>query len=944
VGEHEGQHYFSMELVTGRTLAELVREKPLPPRDAARLVQVIAEAVEFAHCRGVLHRDLKPSNVLLDAAGQPRITDFGLAKRLASDLTPRPSDLTLTGQVLGSPNFMPPEQAEPKRGPVTAASDVYSLGAILYHLLTGRPPFLAETFEETLLQLLHREPVAPRLLHPGVPADLETICLKCLAKEPAKRYATAQALADELSRFLRDEPILARPAGLAEKLWRWCRRQPAFAALWGGLVAALLGGIFGITWQWRRAEASAEDARREAERAEANAREARGAEANANEQLWRSLLAQARAERRTGEAGQRHGALKAVARAAAMRPSLELRNEALAALALPDLEFVPIWTNRYSVSVFDFSADQQRFAVATAGGRIRIFQTGDTSKEDVLPAVGGWAQRLWFSPDARFVAASYSTGSNVVWDAATKTKVLGWGPSSRLAVFTPDCRRLLIPRDSGSIHCVSMPDGRELWRCQARAGLWSPVVQLQQRYFAYHREGGREVEVRDLDSGERVRAFEHSSPVSCVAWSPDGQRLLVGLETGWIGEWEVNSDADPERWKAHDDAVVTLAFAPSGEWLVSSAWDSTVRLWKWSGRALAVTAHGYRLHHPRFSADARWLAGGTRHPLIGRFEVSNSTGFRRLLVPPSERRGAWSVDVSPDGQLVVAGYAEGLWILNLASGRVCGFQSVRDCRSVAFTPDGQSLLTCGEEGLARWRLERALPGNANEIRLGPRQGIRNGVLKYAAITADGRWAGAADFDRDRLVFHEINTPANQFKLTNHENAQFVAISSDGRWVASGSWYGSGVRIWDLSTRSLVRELPVNGSATVAFSPDSRLLASGSQRCQVWEVGSWRELHRTESTADMVLASAFSPDGRILAITKGRRSVQLLEPASGQVLAELEAPGAAPLSWLRFTPDGASLLALEWTRDIQVWDLRRLRAELAALKLDWESPPSPAGLK
>ena len=192
-------------------------------KQSAGWLKTIAEAIHYAHQRGTLHRDLKPSNILIDQNNQPRITDFGLAKRLAdnSSFDIRHSSLTLTGQVLGSPNFMPPEQAAGKRGQVGPHSDVYSLGAVFYHLLTARPPFLAETLSETLLQVQHADPIAPRLLNPAVPRDLETICLKCLEKEPRQRYATAQALADELGRFLNGEPVHARPVGPAGKAARW---------------------------------------------------------------------------------------------------------------------------------------------------------------------------------------------------------------------------------------------------------------------------------------------------------------------------------------------------------------------------------------------------------------------------------------------------------------------------------------------------------------------------------------------------------------------------------------------------------------------------------------------------------------------------------------------------------------------------------------------------
>src|SRR5512137_2648263 len=231
VGVHEGQPFFAMDYVGGPSLAQVVGHQPLPAPRAAGYLKTIAETVHYAHERGILHRDLKPSNVLIDEHDEPKVMDFGLAKRIEKD-----TELTLSGQVLGSPNYIPPEQAAAHRGLVGKRSDVYSLGAILYHLLTGRAPFAAPTAAETLQQVQTADPVSPTVLSPHLPRDLKTICLKCLEKEPARRYQTAQELAEELGRWLRGEPILARPVSRPEKAWRWCRRNPAIA----GLVAAVL--------------------------------------------------------------------------------------------------------------------------------------------------------------------------------------------------------------------------------------------------------------------------------------------------------------------------------------------------------------------------------------------------------------------------------------------------------------------------------------------------------------------------------------------------------------------------------------------------------------------------------------------------------------------------------------------------------------------------------
>jgi serine/threonine protein kinase/WD40 repeat protein len=233
IGQHEGQHYFSMAFVEGQSLSQKVATGPLPPREAAALLVKVCDAIEYAHRHDVIHRDLKPANILLDRAGNPRVTDFGLAKKLKDD-----SGLTGSGQIMGTPSYMPPEQAGGKRGEVGPAADVYALGATLYALLTGRPPFQAATAMDTLIQVINDEPVPPRRLNASIPLDLETICLKCLEKEPEGRYASAAAISEELTRFLDGEPILARPIGAPARFWRSCRRRPVVAGL-GAAVAGL---------------------------------------------------------------------------------------------------------------------------------------------------------------------------------------------------------------------------------------------------------------------------------------------------------------------------------------------------------------------------------------------------------------------------------------------------------------------------------------------------------------------------------------------------------------------------------------------------------------------------------------------------------------------------------------------------------------------------------
>src|SRR5579864_6208337 len=241
VGLHEGHSYFSMKLIDGGSLAALLSEFTADPRSAARLMISVARAVHHAHQRGVLHRDLKPSNILIDRAGLPHVSDFGLAKRVESD-----SELTQSGAILGSPPYMAPEQTTGRRGAVTTATDVYGLGAVLYATLTGRPPFQADSVMDTLEQVRQRAPEPPSGVNHKVERDLQTICLKCLDKEPQRRYASALELAEDLDRWLSGRPILARRAGLPERAWRWAHRNPAVAALSALAVLMMLGGMTGL--------------------------------------------------------------------------------------------------------------------------------------------------------------------------------------------------------------------------------------------------------------------------------------------------------------------------------------------------------------------------------------------------------------------------------------------------------------------------------------------------------------------------------------------------------------------------------------------------------------------------------------------------------------------------------------------------------------------------
>ncbi|MGZ8939028.1 MAG: WD40 repeat domain-containing serine/threonine protein kinase, partial [Limisphaerales bacterium] len=488
VGVHEGRHYFSMDYVEGRSLAQLVGQQPLAPARAARYVELVAAAIHYAHERGILHRDLKPSNVLIDANDQPRITDFGLARRLDGD-----SSLTMTGQVLGSPNFMPPEQAGGGRGKVGRPSDVYALGGILYYLLTARAPFQADSLEHTIAQVLNAEPVSPRLLNPSIPRDLETITLKCLEKEPSRRYQTGKELADELGRVLRHEPIQARPVNPPEKLWRWGRRKPALAGAFGLALVALVFGLAATSWQWRRAERIAGSERRERQRAEAG-------ESNAVRQIYIDQLNLAQAAWEQNNASRTRGLLDETASAPQRGFEWYYWQRQM------HLELLALRGHTGPILAVAYSPDGRRIVTGSADKTARVWDA-ETGQES-FPLEGHTAsvRSVAFSRDGQRIVTGSWDRTVRVWDAATGRhlrSIAANGKEVFSVAFSPDGQRIV--------------------------------------------SGGQEEKARvwDANSGNELFALEgHTNLVWAVAFSEDGQRIVTGSWDETAKVWDANTGGD----------------------------------------------------------------------------------------------------------------------------------------------------------------------------------------------------------------------------------------------------------------------------------------------------------------------------------------------------------------------------------------------------------------
>jgi serine/threonine protein kinase len=585
VGLHEGQHYLAMDFVDGPNLAQAISDSRFTIYDfhrTARCVRQIAEAVHYAHERGILHRDLKPSNILLDANDQPRVTDFGLAKRLVgTGSTPSdipspggegqgeggsnslakvtnavervPADLTLTGQVIGSPAYMPPEQASADHRRVGRSSDVYSLGAILYHLLTGRAPFQAATPAATMHQALHTDPLAPRLLQPGVPADLETICLKCLEKEPAKRYPTAQALADELNRFLHDEPIHARPVGRVEKAWRWCRRKPALAGLWAAMFLLLVAVFTGIALAGLRDAAT-----RRAEQREyfagitladnyvriGDIQRALDVLTNCPPRFrqweWGRLMYLCHQEIATFHTVTN---LKMAIVGGIDYARLIVNADQTRLVTVGEDGAATVWELRTGAKLFStggstnriidmaFSPDGQRLALLGNAGAVEIWDASDSRRLFRWTASNGPVRSVSFSGDGTRIRVT-SADSASTWDSQTGQFLANAGPTLQPDRGSPDPQRVEPADDPGKVPTLSTsqraaaPDSRGPGKFQRLAldptGTRLATVDARRKVQIWEAETGQLRHTLDGRFSDEARLF----------FSPDGKRLVVADPSG----------------------------------------------------------------------------------------------------------------------------------------------------------------------------------------------------------------------------------------------------------------------------------------------------------------------------------------------------------------------------------------------------------------------------
>jgi WD40 repeat protein/serine/threonine protein kinase len=867
-------------------------------RTVAHLGVQAAEALEHAHQLGVVHRDIKPANLLVDAGGRLWVTDFGLAHCQSQ------TGLTMTGDLLGTLRYMSPEQALAQRVLVDQRTDVYSLGVTLYELLTLEPAYNGRNREEVLRQIAFEEPRPPRRLNPAVPVELETIVLKAMAKNPQERFASARELADDLGRFLRDEPIRARRPSLVQRARKWARRHRSVVGVALAAVALLLlagAGAFAVSYV-KIEGALQSETRAKTELADALERERQIAYYHRVALAHREWLANnvGRAEQLLDECP---GALR------------HWEWHYLKRLCHRDL--LTLRGRRSSGRGVAFSPDGRRLASASLDGSLKVWDARTGRKLVAVPTHQDTVWGLAYSPDGRRLATGSWDKTVKVWDALTGQEVLTLRSKDKVfsVAFSPVGPYLASAGYGGTVE-VWKTTGEKLRTLRGHTTIVQSVTfRPNSRQLAS--ASGDIVKVWDLTTGQNLFTLRgHRWGVFCVAYSPDGRRLASVAQDKTVKLWDATTGGELLTLRGHAGPVRGVAFSPDGRHLATASDDQTLKVWDATTGVELRTLRGHTnwVTGVAYSPDGQRLASAGEDVTVRAWD---ETADQEARTSRGRRQHVWGVAFSPDGRClapVSGNQTLKVWDVKTSqelltvAGQFFG-------NDVAFSSDRQRLAwVCPDGSVKVWD---AAAGREVHAFRAPRQWVTG-----LAFSPDGRRLAAATMNQTVSVW-DLTTGQGAFTLSQKtkECPCKVAFSPNGRHLAWSS-YGGTVRVCDMATAREVLTFPGHADEVhcLIFSPDGRRLAWGGYRrtVKLADVASGQELLTLRGHNHTVSSLAFSPDSWRLASGSYDQTVRVWDLKTGQEVLTLRGHMEMVHS-LAFSPNGRSLASASWDWNVKVWD-------------------------
>jgi WD40 repeat protein len=1001
-----------MELVRGVRITEFCNEARLSTEARLQLFVQVCQAIQHAHQKGIIHRDLKPSNILVtvnDGAPVPKVIDFGIAKATGQRLT----DKTLFTQFhsfIGTPAYTSPEQAEMSSVDIDTRSDIYSLGVLLYELLTGQTPFDGEQMLRSGLDEMRRiirddQPPKPstrlaqelaafgthearkvgkwesgkvrdsaatpadshsptfppahfqrsqrhslrelQSLIPALRGDLDWIVMKCLEKDRARRYETANGIAADIQCHFNHEPVTARPPSrmyLLQKLAQ--RNRGALIAAATVLVALLVTVLALATSNARIRQERNQKDHALRERAAALAA-ARASEHQAREQLFVSLQNQAQARRNSRQMGQRMESLAALAEAARIRPAPELRDNAIAAMAIPDVERGPVWRGwTEDLSTVAWDSLYQRYARIGRDGTISIRTIPDDRELQRLeskPSLPLWAFGRWiiFSPDGRFIAKLEDNGRLRLWRCESGESVLSNPPEQCCAMaFSPDGRQIAVGQES-SIVCFDLATGQERRRWQALTEPYTLRFDPEGRRMAVGYAKASVVSIYDAEDARHLADLPvGASTEEIIEWHPDGKLLAAAGSDPRIRIWNVEARRQISVQEGHVQQVTFLSFHPGGELLTSTSWEGVVRLWQSSPARLLMRLPSAWIG---FSRDGRWAGVISPSPYEAQlWGIVPSQEYHTFLNTFRDGESMSNEgDISPDGTLLALGTSDGVRLWDMARNRELAWLRMGDTTAALFRANGHELLTCGPvDGLRRWGIVTNTEPEGGLV-LGPFHRIK---LPFAprrmARGRDDRTLAVVGESAGQCVILDLVNESVRVAQMPHAMAGYVAVSPDAERLATSGWHSDRVKVWDGPSGKLIKDLAVGKASPVFFTPDNReMIVARGIEFTFYDRNSLEVSRRMPRDIGLNPGhAAFTADGKLMALEMAPGLIHLKEISSGRTVAKLEDPHGDHSTWMSFTGDGTQLVvAARYASAIHRWDLRAIRTRLKAMNLDWDWP-------